>query len=461
MKLNDSSLVPSREDLKIERSQCIDEGKDVSPFEAEFAQLDVPEVDQDPVLIERAEKLLDNLQRLGIREDYQFVEPSKIGEIQRSREGQPIAGDLRLGREVLFDKIHGAWTGRCVGCLLGKGVEGRRRGQIEEYLRGQDRWPLTTWFSNDAPDALRSKCEFRSADHPFYIENITCMVQDDDTNYTTIALSIVKERGGDFTPLDVAESWLGNIPFYKTWTAERATYRNLLGNLPVPDNAGDFEGEFCTATFRNPYREWIGAQIRGDFFGYCWAGDPQRAAQFAWRDATISHVKNGIYGEMWVAGMLASAFGCDDVASVIRAGLAEVPPRSRFRRDIEEVFTWRAEGRSYLDAVNTIGQKWNEDLPHHWCHTNSNAQIVAVALLWGEMDFGKTICSAVSAGFDTDCNAATAGSVMGLMLGRKVLPGEWAEPIQDTLQTCVDGYFEVKLEDMAAETIEIIEKLRR
>lgn len=461
MKLENPSLAVSRDDLRIEQAQCIDEGKDISAFKDKFVALDVPEVDQDAQLIRRAGELLDELQRLPIRKDYPFVEPSKIAQIQAVRGDRAEIDSGKLPkRGVLLDKAHGAWTGRCAGCLLGKCVESRRQWQIAEYLKSQGRWPLTSWFSGAADEAVREKCSFPAADAPCYGENITCMVEDDDTNYTTAALAIAKNRGASFTPLDVAEFWLRHIPFYHTYTAERVAYRNLLRYLPVPDNTGEFEGEFSTATFRNPYREWIGAQIRGDFYGYCCPGDPQRAAELAWRDAAISHVKNGIYGAMWVAAMLAAAYVCDDIHTVIGAGLGEVPASSRFRKDIEEVLAWRAEQRSYEEAVDAIGGRWDEDFRHHWCHTNSNAQIVAVALLWGEMDLGRTICGAVMPGFDTDCNAATAGSVLGLMLGRKALPSEWAKPIRDTLLTGVHGYFEVKLEDLAAETVQIAEKIR-
>ena len=80
-----------------------------------------------------------------------------------------------------------------------------------------------------------------------------------------------------------------------------------------------------SATHRNPYREWIGAQIRGDFFGYAMPGRPGRAAELAWRDACISHVRNGIYGEMWVAAMVAAAAVTDDPRAVVAEGLAQVP----------------------------------------------------------------------------------------------------------------------------------------
>ncbi len=454
MRLKNVWVLPTRTDLKTEHRQCIEEGKDVSAFEAEFEALDVDGVDSEPELIERAGRLLDELQRLPVRSDFEFAEPSAVGEIQAARPERPKLPAAPTDPAVLLDKAHGAWTARCCGCLLGKTVEGRRRDEIRRYLEHQGRWPLSDYFSNQADESVRAQCRMPSPTAPMYAENITRMCEDDDTNYTVAGLALVSQRGLDFTPLDVAEFWLRNLPFYHVCTAERVAYHNLVNMLPVPDNRGDWEGEFCSANYRNPYREWIGAQIRGDFFGYVLPGRPEQAAELAWRDAAISHVKNGIYGEMWAAAAIAAAYCIDDPAEAIRAGLAQIPARCRLRRDVEQVLTWREQGRSYEQVVDALHAQWDEADKHHWCHTNSNAQVVALALLWGERDLERTICMAVMPGFDTDCNAATAASVLGVMLGRKALPAKWTDPIRDTLITGVHGYHEVKLADLAAKTVE-------
>jgi hypothetical protein len=213
-----------------------------------------------------------------------------------------------------------------------------------------------------------------------------------------------------------------------------------------------------SAAFRNVYREWIGAQIRADFFGYVKPGDPERAADFAWRDASISHIKNGIYGEMWVAAMLAAGYVLDDVEAVIRAGLAEIPQTSRLTQGLEYIINLRHSGVDYWQALENLHSRWDENSAHDWCHTISNAEIVAIALLWGARDFEKTICYSVMPGFDTDCNGATAGSVLGLILGAEALPAKWIAPLNDTLLTGVAGYHKVSLTQMAEETVTLVHR---
>ena len=65
--------------------------------------------------------------------------------------------------------------------------------------------------------------------------------------------------------------WLVDLPAGRTFTAERVAYRNLLDGISPP----------LTARIRNPFREWIGAQIRTDLYGWVNAGSPRRAAEWA------------------------------------------------------------------------------------------------------------------------------------------------------------------------------------
>ena len=79
-----------------------------------------------------------------------------------------------------------------------------------------------------------------------------------------------------------------------------------------------------------------------------------------------------------------------------------------------------------------------------------------MALLYGAGDLEKTISLAVMQGFDTDCNAATAASVLGVMLGSKKLPEKWTAPLNDRIITGVHGYNDVKISDMAARCLKFV-----
>jgi len=146
--------------------------------------------------------------------------------------------------------------------------------------------------------------------------------------------------------------------------------------------------------------------------------------------------------------------------TVIRAGLAEIPSTSRLTERLEGVLALHAAGKSYDEAIARVRERWDENRGHDWCHTISNAELVAIALLWGAKDFEQTICLAVMPGFDTDCNGATAGSVLGLMLGADALPAKWIAPLNDTLLTGVAGFHKVSLSQMADETVALIHRLQ-
>ncbi|MBI5832741.1 MAG: ADP-ribosylglycohydrolase family protein [Armatimonadetes bacterium] len=446
---NQPWLLTSAGDLQTERLQAAEEGRDLSSVEDEFATLATLDLAVEANQ-RRAEALLDQVQTLPTVDGYAYREPSDLEGIRAERPAPVVIDAAAASGEALRDKALGAWLGRCAGCLVGKPVEGRRSHQIRRYLEAQGRWPLDDYFSATIDPDLAKECGFNTGWKALYVEGIDGMVEDDDTNYTVSGLAIVKRFGPDFGPEDVARFWLSDIPIFHVCTAERIAYRNLVCCVPPP----------ASASVRNPYREWIGAQIRADFYGYVNPGNPERAAEYAWRDASISHIKNGIYGEMWVAAMLAAAYQTSDLVTIIRAGLAQVPAASRLTERIDGVLALHARGASYEQAIGYVTARWDENKGHDWCHTISNAEIVAVALLWGEMDMTRTICRAVMPGFDTDCNGATAGSVLGVVLGATNLPAKLTDPLNDTLYTGVAGYHRVAISQMADETIDLIARVQ-
>lgn len=377
---------------------------------------------------------------------HEAMEPSDLPAIRRLAKGNAKA--VAPTGEALLDKIYGGWLARACGCLLGKPVEGWRTEALHPFLRETNNYPIQHYLRSDVGDSVlkAANLERSALAKRAFIDQVDCMPEDDDTNYTLISLKILENYGRDFAPEDVAECWMQNLPILHLCTAERVAYRNFVQGYEPP----------ASATHQNAYREWIGAQIRADLYGYINPGDPATAADMAWRDACISHVKNGIYGAMWVAATIAAAFGAQTPREAICAGMNEIPPESRLHRALEDVFAWQAEGIDWEGALARVHERWDEHNGHDWCHTISNAQIVSIALLWGEMDLEKTLSIAVIPGFDTDCNGATAGSILGVMLGAKALPEKWTAPLNDTLASGVDGFGRVSIREMACRTARFV-----
>ncbi len=438
-------LACDKSDLLVEVEQLQDEGaalpKDLHDEMTALVNHAGPE---DAAFRARVRQFLTRSSALPTRGDYPYQEPSQLQAIQAARPtSHTLLEPMQLSEQDYYNRVYGAWLGRCSGCLLGIPIEGLYIDDFWPYLKEIGQFPLNRYLDSSIPDELKAKYTFVT--DRGYIDEIDHMVENDDTNYTVISLAILAKYGWDFTPEDVATFWLDNLPAYHTFTAERVAYRNFLLLKTPPESAS-----YC-----NPFREWIGAQIRGDFWGYVCPGDPAKAAELAWRDASISHVKNGIYGEMWAAAMCSAAAVLEHPRQVLEAGLAQIPENSRLTAVVREVMDWYDSGMSVREALALIHDRWEDTNPHHWCHTLSNAQIVTLGLLWGENDYEKSISWAVTAGIDTDCNGATVGSVMGMLHGADRMPVKWVEPLKDHLETGISGYHYVAISDMARLTVDL------
>lgn len=426
--------------LDDEIRQAMEEGKDVSAFQERVAEVKAMKGEEQELA---AEKLLNELANVPVADDFPYDEPSDLEGIRARRPEGPRKVDVSLSEEELYDKVYGAWLGRCAGCLLGKPIEGYPREKLTRFLRATGAYPLNEYFNFQHPDEVLEELGMDKRLKSFDVSTIGKMPEDDDTNYTVIGLRVLQQYGFDFKPEDVAMIWLSNLPILHTATAERVAYRNLCNLIGPPESA----------TYRNPYREWIGAQIRADMWGYVTPGNPELGAEFAWRDACVSHVKNGIYGEMFVAAMLSMAYVTDDMETIIRAGLSEIPAKSRLAKAVLDVLEWWQEDSSdWEKALDKVYEKYGH---YHPVHTINNALFVCVGLLYGELDFGKSIGISVGAGLDTDCNGATVGSIVGAILGAKALPQYWTAPLRDTIETGVHGYNLVPISRLAQDTLEI------
>ncbi|MFJ5553412.1 ADP-ribosylglycohydrolase family protein [Streptomyces sp. NPDC093225] len=346
------------------------------------------------------------------------------------------------------DRVLGGWLGRIAGNMLGKPVERGdhwTRARIDRYLRRADALPLTDYLPPPSaldPPPAPGEFELRPEWPGCVRGRIRGSVRDDDVDYALLGLDLLERYGGTFTTEQVGELWLLSLPYLRTFTAERVAYRNLANGLRPP----------LTATYDNPYQEWIGALIRADVYGWTCPGDPRRAASLARRDAVLSHSGNGVYGAMWAAAVIAAAFTADGPGEALDAGLARIPAGSRLARVVRRVVALHAAGLSWED---TLAEADRETAGLGWIHVVPNAAVLTAGLLYGAGDFTRTIALTVRGGLDTDSNGATAGSVAGVLCGAAGIPGRWTDPLQDTVRSSVQGFDGASIRELADRTLRL------
>ncbi|MBT2471846.1 ADP-ribosylglycohydrolase family protein [Streptomyces sp. ISL-66] len=345
---------------------------------------------------------------------------------------------------VLRRRLEAAWVGRAVGCVLGKPVEKLPLHGIRALARAAGNWPLDDWFTaRGVPAELLAAHPWNRRSAPTSLaENIDGAPEDDDLNYPLLGLLLLQRHGKGFTTADVGRLWLDELPAGRTFTAERVAYRNLLQGLEPP----------ATATHHNPFREWIGALIRADVHGWTNPGDPAAAAAQAHRDAALTHTGNGVYAALFVAAATAAAAtGRAGVHAALRAGLAVVPPRSRLAEAVRfGIGTGAAARRAGVDFDTVVDRLHARYGHYHWVHSVPNTALVAAALTHADGDFTHSICRAVSGGWDTDSNGATAGALAGLLAGSpQSLPHRWTAPLKNRLATTVPGFDGIGFDTLA------------
>lgn len=385
-------------------------------------------------------------------------EPDGLEAIRALQPGNAPQLTLPRDEAALLDKFHGAWLGRSAGCALGKPIEtgpyfsGTEDApgwlNVKRWFEGADAWPIGGYTP------LHSRAE---AEHGLFLgsaslrstrENIAFMETDDDIRYTVLGLILMEEKGLNWGSFDVGKIWHDRLPYRMVCTAETQAYVNFAQVTHHHEYAppADWEAKNkWVRTYLNPYREYIGAQIRVDAYAYAAAGNPALAAELAWRDAIFSHERNGIYGAMFCAAVIAAAFATNDPHAIIQAGLSQIPAQCRLTEAIEQAV---AMAKSATDVTSLASQLW--DAFHHYgpVHTINNAALCAASIVYAGDDFEKAITTSVM-GWDTDCNGATVGSAIGAMIGARALPAKWTDPLHDTLYSGLADFHPISIEECA------------
>ena len=434
------------ERLEYEVIQRRQEGSEFRGLQASFQDLKTkPENDAR----QEADKILRHLMdKDTAASTLSRTEPDELDAIRQASNVPSVpAPDHNLNEAELYDRILGGWLGRAAGCLLGKPVERYMRPELREMLKSNNNWPLDHyWTQEGMPQEILDRYPWKQRlGWESLRENIDGMPEDDDLNYVMLNLHVMENHGYAFSSSDVATAWLTKLPVFQLFTAERVAYFNLLGGRDAPNSARHM----------NPFREWIGAQIRADLWGYVCPGNPLLATELAWRDARISHSRNGIYGEMFYAALIAQAFVDSDSRRLVETALSYIPAQSRLAEAITVILDLPINSLTWEAVLDKLEVHFGD---YHWVHSINNAALTVAALLAGDGDFEKTICATVMGGWDTDSNGATAGSIIGIIQGAKALPGKWTSPLNNTIQSSLGGFDNALFTDFARRTLMVSQR---
>ena len=316
-----------------------------------------------------------------------------------------IPAEFTISQQQLTDKIKGGWAGQTIGCTYGGPTEFRFCGtMIQDYVNIL--WPdgCIKWWYENAPGLY-------------------------DDVYMDLTFVDVFERLGLDAPVDSFAMAFANAG-YPLWHANQAARYNILNGI-MPPASGHW--------LNNPHADDIDYQIEADYAGLMSPGMPNAASEISDKIGHIMNYGDGWYGGVYVGAMYALAFISDDINFIVEEALKVIPEQSRYYQCMNDVVKWhKAYPNDWKRTWFECEKKWSEDIgcpdgvfvPSNIDAVINSAYII-IGLLYGEGDFAKTLDISTRCGQDSDCNPASAGGILGTMLGYDKIPKYWMKNLQE------------------------------
>lgn len=335
-------------------------------------------------------------------------------EFKDSADFSQVIKEVDIQSDKFMKKVFNGWMGQICAGSFGTALEGYDRktikdtfGEVREYLKKPSTY-------------------------------------NDDITYELAFLKTLLEKGKEISSKDIAENWVAMVPF--GWSAEDIALKNLMMGIYPPESG----------YLNNPYREWIGAQMRGAICGMVAPGNPCLAANLAWIDGEISHHNSGIIGEVFNAVMTSLAFVEEDIKTILEKAINMLPKDSEYYYVVDYALSKCKESKDFESALISCEKEFEK---YNLVHAFPNAAIEVVALWFGNGDFDETMFITAMAGLDVDCNAAQVGNIVGILNSEKGLDKKWTLPIGDDINTYVRGLEETSISQLTEWTVKCTEIL--
>ncbi|OBR62506.1 hypothetical protein A7K91_02530 [Paenibacillus oryzae] len=414
-----------------------EQGHQTSGYLAKLAQL--------PESYDAYAEFAQQLAVIPMRENWSYYEPNDLDEIWSECDpARPLGQVGILNVRDSAKRVEAAFLASVCGSMLGKPIEiNPSLSELRQALMASGEWPLNDYISVEALQALGRR-------HWSWYETargrISYVAPDDDINYTLMGMIALEQFGAGFTKRNVRDLWLNHLPLINTWGPERAILlRSGMSYLEHDkDHFNPSEIEAWPDLLVQD-TELCGAAIRSDAYGYACPGQPALAAELAWRDASFTHRRTGVYATMFIAAAISVAHVLHDRIEIVRTALQFVPGRSRFYEIAQDCLQLVANASDWLEAYHSINEKYGR---YSHCQVYQEIGTLINTFLFAE-NVGDGICKQVMQGNDTDSFGATAGSLLGVYFGPNSLEERWIDPFHDRIYTGLANFNEQKLSRLA------------
>ncbi|TVQ18857.1 MAG: ADP-ribosylglycohydrolase family protein [Spirochaetaceae bacterium] len=321
-------------------------------------------------------------------------------------------------------RVYAGVLGKTIGVYLGRPFEGWEKDRLEE------RFGMVSGYVHE------------ELGKPL-------VVADDDLSGTFTFIRALEDSGlyADTPAEAVGDAWLNYVIEGKSifwWggmahSTEHTAFLRLLQGVRAPESGS-------IALNGQTVAEQIGAQIFIDAFGMVCPGDPELAAKLARAAASVGHDGEAVHAAVVVAALCAEAFVESNMERLLDRAIAVIPADSLIAQVHRDVREWARGDGDWRVTFDRINERYGYHIYGGNCHVVPNHALMVLAWAYAGDDFYEAQRIVNTAGWDTDCNAANVGSVMGIALGLDAIDARYPfrEPVADRLYIpTAEGTFSV------------------
>lgn len=295
--------------------------------------------------------------------------------------GVASSKSMEFSAEVLRDKIRGGLLGQLLGNLNGIQHEMKyinEPGNVEKYIPA-------------LPDGART---------------------DDDTDLEWVYIVAMQRHNTIMLPPHlVVQLWKERIN-KRIWCSNQ--YARQLMDIGV-------QPPLTGSIVINPWADFnISGQFICETFGLLAPGMPRTAARIGLNYTRVTIDAEPAQTTQLFTTMIATAFTTDNIDRIIDAGLNSIDTKCAIRQIVNDVRQWH---RLYPDNWRTTRRLVKEKYSRHNGAMRDkngyelNTASTIAALLYGQGDLAETLRIAFNFGWDADDNAATSGTIIGVVKG--------------------------------------------